>query len=94
MKLPPPATEFSAPPKAPARNKKMMIGSVKLLGVSESFRPAKWTNFYQIPTSELGATHNANPDSVLPRAFSSHSLCSRKIEACAKSLQSSTTETI
>ena len=36
MKLPPPATEFSAPPSAPAKNRKMIVFGVKLLGVPES----------------------------------------------------------
>ena len=36
MKLPPPATEFNAPPSAPARNRKMANSSVKQSGVSET----------------------------------------------------------
>jgi hypothetical protein len=36
MKLPPPATEFNAPPSAPAKNKNMIVFGVKLLGVPET----------------------------------------------------------
>jgi hypothetical protein len=35
MKLPPPATEFSAPPSPPAKKRKIAISKVKLLGVAE-----------------------------------------------------------
>src|SRR5579863_4930625 len=35
IKLPPPATEFKAPPSAPAKKRKRMVSRVKLLGVSE-----------------------------------------------------------
>jgi hypothetical protein len=38
MKLPPPATEFSAPPSAPATKRKMASSRVKPLGVSELHR--------------------------------------------------------
>ena len=37
MKLPPPATEFSAPPSAAAKNRKTMVSICKQLGVSELF---------------------------------------------------------
>lgn len=36
IKLPPPATEFRAPPSAPAANRKTIVSRVKLLGVPES----------------------------------------------------------
>ena len=36
MKLPPPATEFRAPPRAPATIKNKMVPRVKQLGVTES----------------------------------------------------------
>src|SRR5215831_3698657 len=38
MKLPPPATELSAPPTPPATNRKTMVSRVKLLGVPERAR--------------------------------------------------------
>jgi hypothetical protein len=36
MKLPPPATEFKAPPSTPARKRKMMNSILKLLDVPET----------------------------------------------------------
>ena len=36
MKLPPPATEFRAPPRAPAKKRKMMNARVKKVGVPET----------------------------------------------------------
>ena len=41
MKLPPPATEFNAPPSAPAKNRKMMISGVKPSGVPERCCPSQ-----------------------------------------------------
>jgi len=43
IKLPPPATELSAPPNAPATNRKMMVASVKVLGVSEIPLGGQWS---------------------------------------------------
>src|SRR5579859_1239763 len=41
IKLPPPATEFKAPPSAPAKKRKTTISRVKQLGVSETQPSAK-----------------------------------------------------
>jgi hypothetical protein len=38
MKLPPPATEFRAPPSAPAKNRKMEVFRFKPSGVPENAR--------------------------------------------------------
>src|ERR1700675_4649571 len=43
-KLPPPATEFSAPPSTPAKKRKMADSSVKKLGVSETGPRRQWAH--------------------------------------------------
>ena len=54
IKLPPPATEFNAPPSAPAKNRKMIVSRVKLLGVSETRASRQTTNVPLILTSDGG----------------------------------------
>jgi hypothetical protein len=46
MKLPPPATEFSAPPSTPATNSTMAYSSVKKIDVSEKDQPRHSGNLY------------------------------------------------
>src|SRR5437899_2089925 len=66
MKLPPPATEFSAPPSAPAKKRKMADSSVKKLGVSETATPANGHNLLRPAPSE--AVSEPHAQTRLPAA--------------------------
>src|SRR5260370_32887371 len=56
MKLPPPATEFSAPPSTPAAKRKRIVSRVKQLGVTETTSCRQFTNLFHSRTSERRGT--------------------------------------